>query len=149
MFWRTITGDMAVFSILGARGDFAVLPEPTGVYRVNAGGIYSGGKKPGDRPEPSPRELEKLMHIAHMFEELHRYLGARYDSVLRPRLAGIHRDIAWMARELGDYKTMRHQARAALGYGGGGHRGELVKLFLLGCVPWLLRAREGSAKKAA
>ena len=144
MFWRTITGDMALYSICGSRGNFAVLPEPTAVYRVNAGGIYTTGRKPGERAEATPRELEKLQHIALMFEEFLAYLGPRFTAVLRKRLSGIHRDIAWIARELGDFRSMRIHAGAALSYAGfrGPHAVELARLWVAGLAPWLLRFRK-------
>ena len=147
VFWKTITGDMAVFSICGTRGNFAVIPEPMSVYRVNPGGIYSGGKKPGERAAATPRELQRLQHIAFLFDDLLAYLGPRYAAVLKTRLAAIHRDIAWVARELGDSRSMRQHAGASLSSSGfrGPFLREKLKLWLGGVAPWLLKFGRSNA----
>jgi glycosyltransferase involved in cell wall biosynthesis len=144
VFWETITGDMAVFSICGTKGNFAVIPEPMSVYRVHSGGIYTGGRKPGERTASTPTELRRLQKIALMFEDLRSFLGAQYADVLEKRLSGIHRDIAWVAREIDDAAAVRQHSRAALSYAKyrGPHLRELLKLWLGGVAPWLLRFKK-------
>lgn len=140
LFWKTIAGDMAIFAICGLKGNFAVLPDPHVVYRINAGGNYSGGNMPGTRDTPTPASAERLLHTAMMFEEIMSFLGPTYYHILRNRCAGLHRDIAWLQRSIGDRSKMRSHALKAIALSGVSSRyaTELIKLIGISFIPKFL-----------
>jgi glycosyltransferase involved in cell wall biosynthesis len=136
IYWETIVGDMVLFAICGRWGTIDVLPEPMAVYRVNPGGVYTQGAMPGARAKASPAAAERLGHTALMFEQFMDFLGPNYHSALRGRCTELHRDIAWMYQECGDYRGMNKHALSVLKHGGllGPRAWEAMKLLARGVL---------------
>ena len=125
--------DWPLYVLFAEQGDIAFLPEPMGVYRLHAGGVYS-----------SQSARAKLDSMDRLYRRVNEGMEGRHETALR---RGHLRYFLGMARhylETGERDLAEVCLRTARAYGRAGSLGERREQLSLQARSWLSSSRAGS-----
>jgi glycosyltransferase involved in cell wall biosynthesis len=81
--WRLPMGDIPLFALLGQYGNFHLLDETMGVYRIHRGGMWS-----------NLDDLNRLQWLCAMYQAFYENLDPKYRPLIREKLFWSFRDLA-------------------------------------------------------
>jgi glycosyltransferase involved in cell wall biosynthesis len=116
------SGDWSLYLTAGKHGKLGYLPDVMGVYRVHAGGLWSGQNK-----------IAQLESVIEKFETLNVVTGGEYRSRVRWALSDTHLSIAAEYARRNELRSAQRSAWAAWRHnptGRGLRRGRLLRLLV-------------------
>lgn len=105
-YYSLKVGDVTLFAMLAEHGPLGFIDEMMGVYRVHAGGLWSGKDRIGQHLQQLPA-----------YEALSRYFRHEQDCVLWPELARVCTDLARRYETRGEFALARQYLLRGLSWG--------------------------------